>query len=78
MGKSYRKFGITSPSSASDKPHKKMANRAFRARCKEISRFMVKTLDFDQHYPKLKEISDVYCFTKDGYTLTNDKEHFRK
>ena len=51
--------GITS--SPSEKEEKQVANRKFRRKNK------VKTKEVDEdNYPKLREVSDVWAFSKDG------------
>ena len=71
MSRSYRKSPFIGVCSGSDKWDKKIAHRRLR-------RGVQRALEGDREVPLLREISDVWCFNKDGKYRVSDKKWLRK
>lgn len=70
MGKSYRKTEKHGhgPNRCSEKQDKRKANRKLRRKIKVI----ISKNPYNEIYPCLREVSDVWCFNKDGKTWFGD------
>ncbi len=63
MTRSKRKTPICGVTGGSDKKDKRTANKRFRKIMKDVTKFV-----------RLREISDVWCFNKDGKFWFGDNE----
>lgn len=90
MGKSYRKTPIVGNASDSEKMDKRKANRQLRKAVKDMlykSRLLQEEILIDvmERLPKLREVSNVWDFEKDGkhyfapdFSTEEEEKEFRK
>jgi hypothetical protein len=71
MSRSFRKSPFIGVCGGSDKWDKRVSNRRLRRRVLEC-------LERGEEPPKIREVSDVYWFNKDGKTMVSDKKWLRK
>jgi hypothetical protein len=68
MGKSYRKHDIIGHGGCSEKKDKSLANRKLRHKIKRL----LKQNSEIEVLPILRELSDIWCFNKDGKSWFGD------
>ena len=74
MGKSFRKHDIIGHGASSEKYDKRIANRCLRTKIKRLLR----QDPFIEVLPIMREISDVWCFNKDGKSWFGDLKSSNK
>jgi hypothetical protein len=74
MGKSFRKHDFIGHGSGSEKYDKRIANRCLRSKIKRL----IRQDPFIEIFPIMREISDVWCFSKDGKSWFGDLKNSNK